>query len=448
MNKSRYDYIIIGAGPAGLFFAYKLALKEKNKSILLVDKGQEYRNRICPILHGKNICNCTKCSIISGIGGSAFYIPAKLSNYPAGSKLIDFFSSENDCRNTYLDVLNIFKKLGLNALNKTDIALDDKYQAIINSAQDLNIFLKYYFSQEFTKDNFSEFMAEMLWELDNLGVEIKANTEITNIKKNEQIFCLIDNMGGFYECNKLIIATGESGAFWLHKITKQFDINKKISSIDIGIRIEFAKEIIDNLYSYHKDPKFIFAAPDGSELRTYCTLSNARVVICKNDDFRVVDGISCNYDNGKGAMTLFNRIIPSSEIIEYAKEISDNVKTICNSKIAYSTMGELLSNNVCKTNIIPSLNYTKAVKLNEIIPYSILNNLKYGIIELSKIIKGLDDPQNIIYYPAIDKLWNELILKPNFETSVSNLYVIGDSSGIARGIFQSALMGYICAQRI
>lgn len=448
MKKNNFDYIVIGAGPAGLFFTYALAAKKKGKKILLIDKGHEYDNRFCPILHGKNICSCPTCNIISGIGGSAFYIPAKLSNYPAGSKLATLFNNKSDFEKSYDEVLEIFSLFGLNIKKRNDFVLNGRYLEYFNSAKRNNILLKYYLSQEFTKDNFADFISKLINELKKLNVDIKSNTEIDNINKHNHSFYLVDTKENEYQCNKLIIATGEKGAFWLNDIIKNLKVKKKETSIDIGIRIEFSQNIIKEIYEFHKDPKLIFKAPDGSELRTYCTLSNGKVVICKNDDFSVVDGIHCNYDNGKGAMTIFNRVVPSKCMLKYAKEISKTVNTKCDGKIAISTMGELLYRRPNEKVSKPTLGYTKIVALNEIIPEQILENIKFGIKSLSSVIKGLNNPHNTVYYPAIDKLWHELVLKPNFETTVKNLHIIGDSTGIARGIFQSAMMGYSCANKI
>ena len=44
----KYDVIIIGAGPAGLFSAYELISKNKKLKIAMLDKGFRVKNRVCP----------------------------------------------------------------------------------------------------------------------------------------------------------------------------------------------------------------------------------------------------------------------------------------------------------------------------------------------------------------------------------------------------------------
>ena len=45
----KYDAIVIGMGPSGIFFAYELIQLKKAKNILLIDQGKRVENRNCPI---------------------------------------------------------------------------------------------------------------------------------------------------------------------------------------------------------------------------------------------------------------------------------------------------------------------------------------------------------------------------------------------------------------
>ena len=74
--KNKYDVILVGAGPAGIFCAYELMLKSPELSVLLIDKGHTIYDRKCPILlkkidkcphNKKGFAACSpSCSMTSG----------------------------------------------------------------------------------------------------------------------------------------------------------------------------------------------------------------------------------------------------------------------------------------------------------------------------------------------------------------------------------------------
>ena len=57
---SKYDVVIVGAGPAGIFAAYELSKQNKDLKVALVDKGLDIYKRRCPILEHK----IKKCPVI------------------------------------------------------------------------------------------------------------------------------------------------------------------------------------------------------------------------------------------------------------------------------------------------------------------------------------------------------------------------------------------------
>ena len=56
--KEKYDAIVIGMGPSGIFFAYEMTKLSPNKKILLIEQGKRVENRTCPI---EKTGKCTKC---------------------------------------------------------------------------------------------------------------------------------------------------------------------------------------------------------------------------------------------------------------------------------------------------------------------------------------------------------------------------------------------------
>ena len=75
----KYDVIIVGAGPGGIYSAYELTKKCGGKKIAVFDSGYTLKKRHCPI-DGDKIKACVKCkscSIMSGFGGAGAFSDGK-----------------------------------------------------------------------------------------------------------------------------------------------------------------------------------------------------------------------------------------------------------------------------------------------------------------------------------------------------------------------------------
>ena len=79
----KYDVVIVGAGPAGLFCAYELVENNSKLKVALVDKGKRAENRMCPMkVNGGKCANCPTCQILSGYGGAGTFSDGKLNFIP------------------------------------------------------------------------------------------------------------------------------------------------------------------------------------------------------------------------------------------------------------------------------------------------------------------------------------------------------------------------------
>ena len=75
----KYDIIIIGAGPGGIFSAYELIQRKPELKIAVFEAGHELSRRHCPIDGDKikSCINCKSCSIMSGFGGAGAFSDGK-----------------------------------------------------------------------------------------------------------------------------------------------------------------------------------------------------------------------------------------------------------------------------------------------------------------------------------------------------------------------------------
>ena len=75
----KYDVIIIGAGPGGIFSAYELVKGNKDLKIAVFETGSPLEKRNCPIdgEKVKSCVNCKTCAIMSGFGGAGAFSDGK-----------------------------------------------------------------------------------------------------------------------------------------------------------------------------------------------------------------------------------------------------------------------------------------------------------------------------------------------------------------------------------
>lgn len=69
----KYDVIIIGAGPCGIFTALQLKKNNPSSSILILEKGNTIKKRICPKRKTGICIGCKPCNITTGFAGAGAY---------------------------------------------------------------------------------------------------------------------------------------------------------------------------------------------------------------------------------------------------------------------------------------------------------------------------------------------------------------------------------------
>ena len=88
---NRFDAIIVGAGPAGIFAALELLKHEPKARIAILERGRLVKDRACPKSRTIKCVHCKPCGITTGVGGAGTFSDGKLSLSPeVGGRMTDY----------------------------------------------------------------------------------------------------------------------------------------------------------------------------------------------------------------------------------------------------------------------------------------------------------------------------------------------------------------------
>lgn len=454
-----YDVVIVGAGPAGLFAAYQLITESKNLKILVVDKGKLVKNRFCPMNVNKSKClNCNPCSILSGYGGAGTFSDGKLNFIPKiGKSNLFKYMSQTEAYQLIDEAEKIFNKFHMDStVYPTDMkkALDYKKEITKQGADLLIIRQKHLGS-----DKLPSYIELLTNYLEENNVEILEDMEALSIKKDNNDYIINFKDNNIIKTKYLILAPGRTGAEWIQKITDDLEINYTSQSIEIGVRVEVKKEILEDITSIIYDPTiFIKTNTYNDEIRTFCTNPGGFVAkenyygyICVNG--HALKDIKSNNSNF-AFISKVNLTHPVTNTREYGESIAKIANTLGANKPIIQTLRDLRDGRrstmerISKSFIEPTLKDCVAGDLALVLPHRIIINILEGLETLDKIIPGVNNDETLLYGPEIKFFSNEVETDNNMKAFNHNIYFIGDGCGKSGNIVVAATTGLIAAKDI
>ena len=457
-----YDVLIVGAGPAGLFSAYELVNKTKLK-VLLVDEGSFAKNRVCP-MNSKNIpcANCKVCSIMSGYGGAGTFSDGKLNFIPklGKSDLFKYMSNE-DAYRIIDETEEIFNYFGMDS----DVFPSnfDEAKKIQKEVAKTGASLMLIKQKHLGSDNLPTYIQNITDYLSMKGCELLENAKVTDIfsksKEEHIITYLYKGKEVKVEAKKVIIAPGRTGAKWVQELADKYKIPYESQSIEIGVRVEVRREILDDLTNIIYDPTiFIKTDTYGDEIRTFCTNPGGYVAKENYYGFICVNGHALK--NKKSLNTNFAFISkvhltqPVTNTRLYGESIARIANVLGDSKPIIQTLKDLRSgrrsewHKIDKGFISPTLRDCVAGDLALVLPHRIITNILEGLEKLDKIIPGVNNDETLLYGPEIKFFSNEITTNNKFKLENYDIYFIGDGCGKAGNIVTAAATGLIASRDI
>lgn len=469
---------IIGAGPGGIYAAYKLAryakVKGKTIEINIFEKGNPLELRKCPISAGRvdKCINCKTCSIMCGFGGAGAFSDGKynITNDFGGTlfekiganKAIQLMKDADKINHDFYTFNASKEDLGISQIANKDYPPlfsskeneEIKKECIKNNLRLMNADIRHLGTDK------NYIILERIYNyLKTNGVSIYFNTEIKSIKKDENSWILTPkNSVDIYRCDKLIVATGRSGSKWLEGICDDLNLKKTSNRVDIGVRVELPYEVFSNLTDKLYESKIVYRTKGYEDLvRTFCMNPKGAVVNENTNGIITVNGHSYEDPKFHTKNTNFALLVsqhftePFNDSNEYGESIA-RLSNMLGKGVIVQRFGDLIrckrtTNGRLKYNtVIPTLK-AEPGDLALVLPHRILEDIKEMIYALDTIAPGTKNDDTLLYGVEV-KFYNNEIEVNDHLIADDNLYIIGDCSGITHSLSQAAASGLFVAEDI
>lgn len=459
----KYDVAIIGAGPAGLFTAYKLIEENKKLKIILLERGSDVEHRVCPMNKNKIPCqNCNPCAILSGYGGAGTFSDGKLNFIPKlGKSDLTKYMLESEANALIDETEEIFNKFKMDAEvypSNMDEAMEIRKKVAIAGAKLLIIKQKHLGS-----DHLPEYIEGISNYLIDKGVTLLDKTDVVDIHtENENKHVITYKKGKkeeTLESKYVVVAPGRTGAKWVQELADKYEIPYLSQSIEIGVRVEVRKDIMESITNIIYDPTiFIKTKTYGDEIRTFCTNPGGFVAKENYYGYICVNGHALKdikSDNTNFAfISKVNLTQPVTNTRQYGESIARIANVLGDGKPIIQSLKDLRNarrsewHRINKGFIEPTLKDCVAGDLALVLPHRIITNILEGLETLDKIIPGVNNDDTLLYGPEIKFFSNEIETDNKFRLKDDNIYFIGDGAGKAGNIVTAAATGIVSAKDI
>lgn len=471
--KDDYDIIVVGMGPSAIFLAYELIQKNEAKNILLIDEGKPVEKRNCPI---EKVGECLKCkpfcNITSGFSGAGAFSDGKLSLYNeedddlyVGGNLHKYIGVEKTKRLIdYTD--DIYLKFGADK-KLEGIEYKEEITKLKKKAKKEDITLIGIPIRHLGTEKSHEIYKKIQDHLQENGVNMLYETIVTDlIVENEKIKGVkIKNANKPTEvteltAKKVVLAVGRKGADWLVNMCDKHNIKTEPGTVDIGVRYELKDEVMAKVNKYLYEGKFISRPyPFRDKVRTFCQNPSGFVSEeVYDDNLSLVNGHSYKDKKSKNTnlaiLVSHNFKDPFDKPIEYGKNIAKNVNELGNGTVLVQRLGDIyrgkrtwpeeLENN----EVEATLKSAVPGDITFSIGYRTMTDILQFINAMDKVVEGFADPHNLLYAPEIKFYSNKVLIDSNFETSIKDLYCIGDGGGMTRGLMMASAAGVQMARNL
>lgn len=454
----KFDVVIVGAGPAGMFAAYELA-ESGGLKVALIDGGLRASQRVCPLQTPLEKCTfCVPCHIMYGVGGAGTLSSGLINLRPdVGGDLHELMGDWDKAMGLINYIDSIFVKFGApGEVHEPDVEALGKLSSI---AARVNARIVPIRQRHLGTDGSRRVVEAMTEHLVGRGVALYTSTWALEVEKSPGGFVVKTNRGVF-EAPAVLLAPGRGGAEWLVAQLRRLGAKLDFGPIDIGVRVEVPYQVMKPLTDMNHDPKVVlYTSKHDDKVRTFCTNPRGFVVKEVYSDGTVgVNGeayLEKKSENTNFAFLVTLRLTdPMEDTIEYGKSIARLATKLGGGKPLIQRLYDLERGQrstwerIRRSSISPTLKDVTPGDISLALPHRIVEDIIEGLKKLDELAPGVASPQTLIYAPEIKFYSARPAVDKNLMTTIPGLFVAGDGAGLSRGINVAAATGVLAARGI
>ena len=451
----KYDVLIIGAGPGGIFTAYELSHKDPALRIAVLECGGELRERRCPIDGDKikSCIHCKTCAIMNGFGGAGAFSDGKYNiTNEFGGTLYRYIGKARALELMhYVDEINVAYGGGKTKLYSTANTAF-KTECLRNNLHLLDASVRH-----LGTDINYEVLTNLYHDLRD-RVDFHFHTPVERVVKIDGGY-EVQTPRGTFSGTRCVISVGRSGSKWMESVCGELGIPTLSNRVDIGVRVELPAEVFQHITDELYESKIVYKTEKYQDLvRTFCMNPKGAVVNENTNGIVTVNGHSYEDPARQTQNTNFALLVskhftePFKDSNGYGESIA-RLSNMLGGGVIVQRFGDLIrgqrstQKRLDKAFITPTLAATPG-DLSLVMPKRILDGIIEMIYALDKIAPGTANDDTLLYGVEV-KFYNmEVELDEHLETRHEGLFVIGDGSGVTHSLSHASASGIFVARHI
>jgi hypothetical protein len=452
----KYDAIIVGAGPAGIFSAIELIEKD-GLDVLIIEKGGDIDRRRCPMKLKEVSCNaCPECALLSGWGGAGAFSDGKLNLSPDVGGFLLRYMGRDELLSLIDYVDGLYMRFG--APKRVFGGDTEKIRGIERLASRNDLVFVPSRIRHIGTDRCGGVLKRMKEHL-NGSVTTIFDAEVDRvIVKNKKAAGVRLKDGTEHLSDFVVLAPGREGSKWLEGETRKLKLSVLTNPVDIGVRVEVPASVMEHLTSVAYEPKLLFYSKMFDDrVRTFCVNPYGEVVKEYLKGVWTVNGHS--YADMRTNNTNFALLVsttftePFHEPISYGRYIA-GLANFLGDGVIVQRLGDLhagrrsTAERISRGVVRPTLKDATPGDLSFVIPYRYLSDIMEMLEAMDRIAPGVNSRHTLLYGVEVKFYSMQLKLSNSLETEVKNLFAVGDGAGVSRGLVQASVSGVVAAREI